>query len=123
MSDEYLNTLKEKILFYTENFKNNNKILEALNKMLKIVKILLDANEENLSHSKEGGFIVENILFGSEIFSDLKELSINQVLFILNSNNYSSIQNLRKVSSMYISYRYAKKKEMIILIQIIILKN
>jgi len=53
---------------------------------------------------------VKYILFGSDIFADINKPSINKALFILNSNNYISINNTRRVSTMFLSYEFARKK-------------
>ena len=110
-SDDFLIQFQTRISLYLEKFENNKEISTNINEILKIVQKLLNKNDKNISYINEGGYIVENILYGSEIFSNLKELSINQVLFILNSNNYTSIQNMRTASSLYISYRFAKNKK------------
>ena len=99
---------------YLIEFKNiissnkNNISQQTLNKVMKTIANLYTKEKSFKDDSKEGGFILENILFGSEIFADIKHSSINKSLFILNSNNYTSIKNLRNVSTMFMSYRFAK---------------
>ena len=99
---------------YLIEFKNiissnkNNMSQQTLNKVMKTIANLYTKEKSFKDDSKEGGFILENILFGSEIFADIKHSSINKSLFILNSNNYTSIKNLRNVSTMFMSYRFAK---------------
>jgi len=100
---EYLIEFKNIIL---SNKNNINK--PVLNKVMKTITNLYTKEKSIKEDLKEGGFIVENILFGSEIFADIKHPSINKALFILNSNNYTSIKNLRSVSTMFMSYRFAK---------------
>ena len=100
---EYLLEL-EKII---KSYKNINS--EELTKGMKILSKLSSQGKFSDNDFEEGGFIVENILFGSEVFADRKHLSINKALFLLNSNNYDSIDNMRKISTMFMSYRFAKK--------------
>ena len=102
---EYLLEL-EKII---KSYKNINS--EELTKGMKILSKLSSQGKSSDNDFEEGGFIVENILFGSEVFADRKHLSINKALFLLNSNNYNSIDNMRKISTMFMSYRFAKKKD------------
>jgi len=100
---EYLIEFKNIIL------SNKNSISKPiLNKVMKTITNLYTKEKSIKEDLKEGEFIVENILFGSKIFADIKHSSINKALFILNSNNYTSIKNLRSVSTMFISYRFAK---------------
>ena len=102
---EYLLEL-EKII---KSYKNINS--EELTKGMKILSKLSSQGKSSDNDFEEGGFIVENILFGSEVFADRKHLSINKALFLLNSNNYNSIDNMRKISTMFMSYRFAKKND------------
>ena len=102
---EYLLEL-EKII---KSYKNINS--EELTKGMKILSKLSSQGKFSDNDFEEGGFIVENILFGSEVFADRKHLSINKALFLLNSNNYDSIDNMRKISTMFMSYRFAKKND------------
>ena len=107
---------KENKKEYLTEFKNiilsNKNIISKpdLNNVMKTITKLYTKEKSIKEDLKEGGFIVENILFGSEIFADIKHCSINKALFILNSNNYTSIKNLRNVSTMFMSYRFAKNK-------------
>lgn len=102
---------KEYLLELEKIIQSYKKIVssEELTKGMKILSNLSSQAKFSDNDFEEGGFIVENILFGSEVFADRKHLSINKALFLLNSNNYDSIDNMRKISTMFMSYRFAKK--------------
>ena len=105
--EDYIKEFEEKLSLKIKDINKINPIeIKVINTINKIIKNILKkkTNEKNL---KEGGYIVENILFCSELFSDLDHPSINLALFILNSYNYSSISNLRNASYLYASYRFA----------------
>ena len=73
----------------------------------------LDENEYIERNEFEGGFNMEKMIFGLIVNS--KIMTINQVLFILNKNNYLNLKNTRRYCSLYFSYEksYIDEKDYI----------
>ena len=98
---EYLFEFKDIVLLYKDH-NNYNITQEEFNETLKIINEIL--NKGRASN-------VKYVLFCSDIFDDIDKPSINKALFILNSNNYISLNNTRRVSTMFLSYEFAKKNK------------
>lgn len=80
--------------------KEDDKIISEQNKNIDNILYLEDNNF--LFEEKEGVYNAEKMIFGLIINSE--KITINQVLFALNKNNYISIDNTRRFSSLYFSY-------------------
>ena len=70
----------------------------------------LKVEDEEWRKKIEGGYNFENTFFNF-IISDI--ITINQMLFILNSNNYQSLKNTNFFPYLYISYRNSLKESKI----------
>lgn len=109
--EEDLLDFNEKMNSLINESKTNIIEPKEINNIIKIIRTLLGKEKLIDSDLKEGGYNVEKIIYGSEIFEDLNHPSINKALYILNSNNYISINNMRKVSTMFMSFRFAKQNK------------
>ena len=111
-SDDKIKKIQEQIASIINTYeKIGDNTFQDLNSMYNYTERILKNKKKDENHLKEGGYIVENILFGQNILDDFSDIKINQALFILNSNNYISINNIRKTSLLYNSYRFAKIKK------------
>lgn len=89
------NNKNEKKSKNVENEDNNN--------------ISLEEEDSVTSEEIEGGYNPEKMIFG--LIFNTEIMTINQVLFILNKNNYNSLDNSRRLSGLYLSYEKAKLDE------------
>ena len=89
------NNKNEKKSKNVENEDNNN--------------ISLEEEDSVTSEEIEGGYNAEKMIFG--LIFNTEIMTINQVLFILNKNNYNSLDNSRRLSGLYLSYEKAKLDE------------
>lgn len=111
-SNDKIKIIQELIVSIINSYENiDENIFQDLFNMYNYTERILKNKRKDENHLKEGGYIVENILYGQNILDDFSDIKINQALFILNSNNYISIDNIRKASLLYNSYRFAKFKK------------
>ena len=89
-----------------QSSKNDSKENKNVDKILN-----LEEDKSITINEIEGGYNAEKMIFGLIINNE--KITINQVLFVLNKNNYTSIDNTRRLSTLNFSYQksYEDKKD------------
>ena len=86
-SNDKIKIIQELIVSIINSYENiDENIFQDLFNMYNYTERILKNKRKDENHLKEGGYIVENILYGQNILDDFSDIKINQALFILNSN-------------------------------------